>query len=426
MPVPHDRDDDAYFAPLGELRLRPETELYLGLIHLRRRRRRRARPDRRRAAPRRTSFGVATECGWGRGGAAAVAGLLELHRELERAASRRPAPRRRVRVARGLRAGPGRGLDERAVDEAGLAYDHVDAARLVPQPRPHRRASSRRSLRDGDMLLDYSGGTGILLDRLRLRVFDRRVGIVIVDASAKFLRVALEKYRDDPLVALRLLRFLKRREAAAALDEVLGPELSSAARRARVARTRSTSTPTSRETLGAWMQRAAPRRRVFINSGNIRNPRAEAGRVDPRRDGVGHQRPRRGARAHRPAVRAYREAARRRRAHGRRTPTTATACSCSRARSTPTCRRFESAASRWTDVAEETIEARRRRVVRVPLRLPRRRARLGRRHGADRRRAAQRDAVRDRLRLMRHAMDTLFGGRPTFKACWTYITCRKP
>ena len=31
-------------------------------------------------------------------------------------------------------------------------------------------------------------------------------------------------------------------------------------------------------------------------------------------------------------------------------------------------------------------------------------------------------AVADRLRLIRHAMDVLFHGRPTFQACWTYIT----
>ena len=31
MPVPRDRDDDAYFAPLANLKLRPETRIYLGL-----------------------------------------------------------------------------------------------------------------------------------------------------------------------------------------------------------------------------------------------------------------------------------------------------------------------------------------------------------------------------------------------------------
>jgi hypothetical protein len=35
------------------------------------------------------------------------------------------------------------------------------------------------------------------------------------------------------------------------------------------------------------------------------------------------------------------------------------------------------------------------------------------------------EAVRDRLRIMRHALDTIFGSRDSFKACWTYITAAK-
>src|SRR3954452_15584458 len=80
LPVPAEREDDRYFAPLRELRLPATTELYLGLIHAGD-----ADGSRRRIAAAREhvqGFGIATECGWGRGGAAAVAGLLELHREL--------------------------------------------------------------------------------------------------------------------------------------------------------------------------------------------------------------------------------------------------------------------------------------------------------------------------------------------------------
>jgi hypothetical protein len=33
LPVPKPRTDDAYFAPLAGLKLRQETELYLGLVH---------------------------------------------------------------------------------------------------------------------------------------------------------------------------------------------------------------------------------------------------------------------------------------------------------------------------------------------------------------------------------------------------------
>lgn len=65
IPVPIERDDDAYFAPLDELRLRKETELYLGLVHFRDGAdgaRRRIATANRHAS----SFGVATECGMGR------------------------------------------------------------------------------------------------------------------------------------------------------------------------------------------------------------------------------------------------------------------------------------------------------------------------------------------------------------------------
>jgi hypothetical protein len=62
MPVPRDRDDAAYYEPLGDLRLRPETELYLGLAH---------RSDGVEGTRRRIAtavqfsppFGVSTECG---------------------------------------------------------------------------------------------------------------------------------------------------------------------------------------------------------------------------------------------------------------------------------------------------------------------------------------------------------------------------
>ena len=65
MPVPANRDDAAYFAPLTGLKRRPETELYLGLVHA---------ADgvdgtvrRMRAASHVVrDFGIATECGFAR------------------------------------------------------------------------------------------------------------------------------------------------------------------------------------------------------------------------------------------------------------------------------------------------------------------------------------------------------------------------
>jgi len=81
MPVPIDRDDDAYFAPLRDLAIDPGTTLYVGLIHL---------ADgvegaqRRITAARRAraEFGVATECGFGRRAPDTIEALLGLHGEI--------------------------------------------------------------------------------------------------------------------------------------------------------------------------------------------------------------------------------------------------------------------------------------------------------------------------------------------------------
>jgi methionine synthase II (cobalamin-independent) len=66
MPVPIDRTDDAYFAPLKELQLQAGTELYLGLVH--------AQDGvegtaRRMAAAKKfiSKFGIGSECGISRG-----------------------------------------------------------------------------------------------------------------------------------------------------------------------------------------------------------------------------------------------------------------------------------------------------------------------------------------------------------------------
>jgi hypothetical protein len=81
MPVPRDRSDDAYFAPLKRLRLKPETELSLGLVHhtggV-------AGTRRRLAAAEKVvmDFSVATECGFGRRRPETIPELLRIHAEV--------------------------------------------------------------------------------------------------------------------------------------------------------------------------------------------------------------------------------------------------------------------------------------------------------------------------------------------------------
>ncbi|MCR2811291.1 MULTISPECIES: hypothetical protein [unclassified Microbacterium] len=81
LPVPIERDDAEYFAPLASLELPEETELYLGLVH---------REDGTAGAQRRAAaayefverFGVGTECGIGRAPAGTTEGILLTHAEV--------------------------------------------------------------------------------------------------------------------------------------------------------------------------------------------------------------------------------------------------------------------------------------------------------------------------------------------------------
>ena len=83
LPVPRDRHDEAYFAPLGDLAIEDAT-LFLGLIHY---------TDGVEGAKKRIEtakkflpkFGVATECGFGRRPPEQILTLLELHKEVLKA-----------------------------------------------------------------------------------------------------------------------------------------------------------------------------------------------------------------------------------------------------------------------------------------------------------------------------------------------------
>src|SRR5262249_33670236 len=89
MPVPIARDDDAFFRPFRELKLRKDTELYLGVVHGGG-----AEATRRRIAAAQAhvgEFGIATECGMARARTPdVVMNLLKVH-----AAASRPAPQAR-------------------------------------------------------------------------------------------------------------------------------------------------------------------------------------------------------------------------------------------------------------------------------------------------------------------------------------------
>jgi hypothetical protein len=81
VPVPRDRSDDAYFAPLRDLKLQPATKLFLGLVHytdgVSGTRKRMQTADRFVG-----DYGVATECGLGRRVNQDILELLRIHQRV--------------------------------------------------------------------------------------------------------------------------------------------------------------------------------------------------------------------------------------------------------------------------------------------------------------------------------------------------------
>jgi SAM-dependent methyltransferase len=424
MPVPRTIADE-YFAPLASLMLKPDTELYLGLLHL---------DDGIEAGKERIAsarqhirgFGAATDCGWGRGGSEAVGELLALH-----GAVSKPLPARiRARSAGDFEwpaafvPVPDEEWTRREIDATALAYDHVDEHGWYSNLNPSVDELAAH-LRDGDIMLDYSGGTGILLDRARLRIFERQIGWLIVDASAKFLRVAIEKYRDDSRVGFRLLRFLKEEKRLQSLDEVLGDELLTRGVDAIAAVNAIHLYPDLGEVATAWLRALRPGGKVFINSGNMRNPRAAAGEwildetvwvINDIAEGLVRSDPRYAK--YRPVL----DDGERMRAHAQQRDHVFL-------KPRPLSYYLDAltgAGLTVTDVREKTIVADVHEWF--ELMTAYHDAVLGWVGGTKKLdgQAATPEALEDRMTIMRSAMETIFAGRSTFDACWTYITCEKP
>ena len=132
-------------------------------------------------------------------------------------------------------------------------------------------------LEDGETVIDYSGGTGILAKRLIDASPDRQYGIIIADSSPKFLRLALEKFRTEPRLAFRLIQYLKEQRRLQTLDEVVDAEALGSLADGLVSTNAIHLYYGLQETLSSWKRMLRPGGRVYIQSGNINNPDAETG-----------------------------------------------------------------------------------------------------------------------------------------------------
>ena len=309
------------------------------------------------------------------------------------------------------------------VEELALKYDTVEHHGWYRNLDCTVR-DIERFVAPGQLIVDYSGGTGILTGRLLEEVRERRFGVMIVDASPKFLRLALEKLGRHERVAFRLIRYLKPEKRLQLLQEVFEPALLARGLDAVVSTNAIHLYYDLPETLRSWAAVLRPGGGVFIQSGNIGRSDMPSGSwiIDETVEAIHeaavslvHERQ---------AFAAYRSALddpeRMRRYDGLR-------------------RRFflpvrpvefyvlelERAALHVLDVASQAIEAHVDQWYEFLATYHE--GVLGWVGGSakvDGQEPAP-EAVRDRLRLLHEAMERVFGGASSFKAIWTYINAAR-
>jgi SAM-dependent methyltransferase len=152
------------------------------------------------------------------------------------------------------------------LSEAGMCYDA-----LADQGWYHNLDLTVEQILDNidedGVVVDYSAGTGILADRLL--AVRPTLRLVLVDSSPRFLRVPLERFRDHPGVAFRVLHYRPTEDRLDCLDEVLPPSLVGRGVDAIVSTNAVHLYHDLPTTFTAWARVVRPGGRVFINSGNV-------------------------------------------------------------------------------------------------------------------------------------------------------------
>lgn len=134
-----------------------------------------------------------------------------------------------------------------------------------------------RFVEPGTVLVDYSGGTGILAVRMLEEIEERDFGILIVDSSPKFLRLAVEKLGRHERVAFRLIRYLKDERRLQLVREVVPPSLLERGVDGVVSTNAVHLYYDLESTLRSWFDLLRPGGRAFVQSGNIGIPYMPAG-----------------------------------------------------------------------------------------------------------------------------------------------------
>ena len=307
------------------------------------------------------------------------------------------------------------------VESLARKYDRVDAHGWYAN-LDFTVEELARFLEDGDVLLDYSGGTGLLIGRLLDALPRRRVGVVNVDSSPKFLRLCLEKFRDEERVGFRLIQYLREQKRLEYVDEVLGKPLLERRVDAIASANAIHLYVDLVPTLRSWRRVLKDDGRVFVQSGNIRSPLARQGQwiIDD-------------------TVHAADEAARRIVREDDRFARYRSALADDehvqkhdawRAKVFPPVRALDAYVAAFAEAGLEVVDVTVRPIEAkaadwLEFLSVYHEGILGWVGGAEKvtGKPADEQAVRDRLELLRLGLDRALGGQPAFQAAWTYITC---
>ena len=125
-----------------------------------------------------------------------------------------------------------------------------------------------------DIIIDYSGGTGILTSRLMRAMKNKCPHIIIVDSSPKFLRLALEKFCTDERIAFRLIPFDSNKKRLSTIEECLDKSIWERGVNGIISTNAIHLYYQLGQTLDSWKRVLRPDGHLHIQSGNIRNPDA--------------------------------------------------------------------------------------------------------------------------------------------------------
>lgn len=163
-----------------------------------------------------------------------------------------------------------------AVEDSARAYDDVKHHGWYSNLRP-TLDDVTGVLHDGDLVIDYSAGTGIFTEEVLRCHAGRQLGVLLVDASPKFLRFALGKLQGDHRTAYRCLRFLKDERRLQRLDDVIPEPLRSRGFDGLYCTNAIHLFADPRETFSDWARFIRHGGYVLVQSGNIDTPDAPQG-----------------------------------------------------------------------------------------------------------------------------------------------------